>query len=468
MSARDLKATILPGLLSGARNGLPLEKIGAGDALQALSLTAQALRFDRPAPPRQFDVEEKVVDDRPIVALDLRKLLLRLLTPKNRTSLQAARVAHALSAANLRLYPLHLPLLDEFVRAHAEILGPEALAYAQREAPAEQKQNYFAPDQLTDETWMLATPAVRARYIMDRRVSDPAIARALVEAVWTTENADNRLRLLGAIREHLSEADQPFLAGLAKDRAPRVRELAQRLLARLPGFEGDNPALRNVLERIKAGKTGLVFKKPMLTLELPATVHKSMAAAWIRENFAGVGLDELARALSMTVGDMIEAAHKDAPMIFACFIMATEEKRFDAIDTIVRHITDIWDSVAASGLDELPAYTQSERIRWADIVVQPKAWTADTSFWNLTRLAQLLDGPVSDELMKQILNSKPWTNLLKDFSRLNADMIDTLSVLCPPAMRPTLRSHLAVIEPAKTGNAILFLDVMDKLETTHA
>jgi hypothetical protein len=35
-------------------------------------------------------------------------------------------------------------------------------------------------------------------------------------------------------------------------------------------------------------------------------------------------------------------------------------------------------------------------------------------------------------------------------------------------MRPTLRSHLAVIEPAKTGNATLFLDVMDKLEATHA
>lgn len=469
MVARELKASILPGLLSGARAGAGGTTINVSDPLQALSLTGQALRFDRPPQPAAFQAEEKVIDERPIVSHDIRILLLRLVYGKNSTSLLAAAVARALSAANLRLYPFHMSMLDMFVQAHAEILGPEALAFSQRETPFEQKQSYFAPDKLSDETWMLATPAIKARYIMERRVVDPVAARVLVEAVWGAENADSRLRLLGTFREHLSDADAPFLSGLAKDRAPRVRELAQKLLARLPGFEGDNPALRAVLERIKVGKSGLVFKKPALSLELPTTVQKPAAAAWVRENFTNVGMVELARALSIYPHDMIEAAHNDAFMTFACFIMVTEEKRFDMAETILaRHMGDVWDGIIASGLHELPAYTRAERLRWVDIAVQPRMWTADTSLWSLSRLVELLEGPASDTLFQRILGSKPWVASLKDPTRLSPEIIDGLAMLCPPAMRALLRAQLTDIDAAKTSSAILFLELMDILEATHA
>ena len=470
MTVQDIKAFILPRLLSGVRDGMPLERIGASTSLQALSLTGQAMRFDRPARPAQFLVEEGVEDGRRIIPDASRKLLIRLMTGKGPTSnMLAAAIARAMDVRSLRPHPFDLPKLEAFVKSHAEALGAEAMAFSQREAPAEQKQSYFAPDKLTDETWMLGTPAAKVSYVGARRAADPAAALALLEATWGVESADNRLRLLGTLRAELSDADAPFLTGLAKDRAPRVRELAQRLLARLPGAAGEDPALKAILERIGVGKSGLVFKKATISLELPATVQKPLAAAWVRENFSGISLIELAKALSIYPDDLVEAAHKDAFMTFACFVMATEDKRFDVTETIVvRHMGDVWDAIVASGMEELPGYSVEEKARWAEIAVQPRMWTADTPLWSLTRLVQLLDGPATATLMQRILGSKPWLALLKDPTRLVAEVVDALAVLCPSAMRPALRLQLAGIDPAKTNSANLFLDLIDTLEATHA
>ena len=75
---------------------------------------------------------------------------------------------------------------------------------------------------ITDDNWTEATPARRERYINERRRADPATARALVEAVWASETADMRLRLLGPLSVRLGPDDRAFLEGLAKDRAPKV------------------------------------------------------------------------------------------------------------------------------------------------------------------------------------------------------------------------------------------------------
>jgi hypothetical protein len=467
MTMRELKATVLPALLAGARAREAAASIDITDPLQALSLTGQALRFDRPPQPATFMVEEKIVDPRPFLPHKTRLLLLRVLAGRSQTPLAAA-VARALTAANVRLYSFHLTMLDQFVQAHAETLGPEAMAFAQREAPAEQKQGYFSPDQLTDETWMLATPAVKATYLAKRRATDPATAVALLEAIWGTENADVRLRLLGTLRTGLSEADAPFLNGLAKDRAPRVRELAQRLLARLPGFSGDDSALRAVLERIKAGKSGLVFKKATLTLEVPATIQQFDIPGWVGETFAGVDFSSLGKALSMTLEEMIDAAQKDAPMLLACLMMATEVKRIDLVGKAVSHARNAWADIMASGLDDLPGYGREERMRWADRVVQAGNWSEATSLWSLPKLLGLLDGSASAQLMRELLSSKAWITMRTDPARLTSDVVENLAVLCPPSMRPALRSEIAEFDGKINDNANLFLDLMDILEAQNA
>jgi len=466
----SLKTAILPKLLAGTRDGLPLDTIGATDALQALALTGQALCFGRPPYPAQFHVEESAADNAAIMPGVARKLLLRLLSGKNQASGQlSVAIVRKLAEKKFRLHPFDLPKLEAFVKNYAENLGAEALAFSERETPVAQKQNYFAPDRLSDENWMLATPAVKAGYISARRASDPGAARALVEAAWGTENADSRVRLLGTFREHLSEADAPFLKGLDKDRASRVRELAQRLLVRLPGFEGDNPALRAALERIKASKSGMIFKKTSLTLELPATVRDYTKMGWLNDTFGPVGLETLAGALSLSVDAMVAAAEKQSDLLVALLFMATQDRRLDVVKAITdRHLRDAWEAFSQLDSDMLADYSLEERQLWVDYVFHPDRWDAQTTPWTIRRLAQWLDGPATDRLFKDILQSKPWQSLHKDNARYDADMLDGMAIICPPAMRPALRNEFAALDPARSGNAILFLDLMDSLETAYA
>jgi hypothetical protein len=470
MTVSALKTAILPKRLAGARDGLPLDTIGVTDPLQALALAAQVLRFDRPVHPARFHVEEAVADSVAIMPDAARKLLIRLFSGKNQGSAQlSSMIVRKLAERKLRPHPFDLPKLEAFVKAHAQNLGAEALAFSEREKPAAQKQNYFAPDRLNDENWMLATPAIKAGYIGVRRATDREAARALVEAAWGTETADSRMRLLGALREHLSEADAPFLKSLEKDRALRIRALAQRLLAKLPGFEGDNPALREVLARIKVSKTGLVFKKTSLTLELPATVRDHTKMAWLNETFGPIGLDTLAGALSLSVDAMVAAAEKQSDLLFALLLMATQDKRLDVVKTITeRHLADGWAAFISKDAEALADYDPDMRRAWIGHVFRPNSWESDTTPLIIRHMAELLSAEATDGMFSDLLISKPWLALRRENARYEADVLDSAAVMCPPAMRPALRAELAALDPAKIGNAVLFLDLMDSLETAHA
>lgn len=470
MTLTGLKNEILPKLLSGTRAGLPLDTIGATDPLQALALAGQALRFDRPPQPGQFQIEGTIADQAAILPDAARKLLLRLLSGKNQASGQlSAAIVRKLAERRFRLHPFDLPRLEPFVKVHAENLGAEALAFCERETPVAQKQNYFAPDSLSDDTWMLATPAVKAGYISGRRASDPDAARAMVEAVWASENADSRLRLVAAFRKNLSETDAPFLRSLEKDRAPRVRELAQRLLVRLPGFEGDDPALRAALERIKLSKTGLIFKKAALTLDVPATVRDFTKMSWLNETFGPVGLDVLAGALSMTVDGLVAAAEKEGDLLAALLFMATQDKRLDVVKLITdRHLLNGWEAFSQLDSEMLADYTAEMRQLWVEHIFRPDRWLGDTLALAIRQMAQWLGAQTTENVFGDILRSKAWQVLRRDSGRFEADILDSMAIMCPSSMRSTLRAELTGLDPAKSSNAILFLDLMDSLETANA
>ncbi|MGO4569643.1 DUF5691 domain-containing protein [Rhizobium sp. 2YAF20] len=470
MSVSNLRNAILPKLLAGARDGLPLDAIGATDPLQALALAGQALRFDRPLPPAQFQVEDVVSDQAAILPDPSRVLFLRLLSGKNQASAQlSTAMVHALGDKKLRMHPFDLPKLEGFVKTHAQDLGAAALAFSQQETPVAQKQNYFAPDRLSDETWMLATPVAKSGYVAARRAIDPDAARALIEAVWLTESAESRLRLLGALRGNLSEKDAPFLKGLDKDRAPRVREMAQRLLVRLPGYEGDNPALRAALERVKVSKSGLIFKKAVLALELPATVKDLTKMRWLDDTFGSVGLDLLAASLSLSVDAMVAAAEKQGDLLTAFLFMATRDRRLDIVKVIAdRHLRNSWEAFSAFDAEMLTDYSPEMRQLWVEHIFQPDRWPAETSPWTIRLMAQWLEGQATENAFSAVLQSKPWRSLHKDSARYDANILDDIAVMCPSSMRSTLRSELAALDPVKCGNAFLFLDFMDSLETAYA
>src|SRR5262249_5675483 len=157
---------------------------------------------------------------------------------------------------------------------------------------------------------------------------------------------------------------------LEKDRAPRVRTLAAKFLSRL-GAGIENPALRACLERIKQSKSGLLRKRTMLALELPANVKDQAASRWILQTFTDISFGELASAFTIAEKELIEAAAKDEPLLLALALIATNERRLDLFELVVANLPQAWERMVEAGLGTLGTMTESECQRWQEIVVHP-------------------------------------------------------------------------------------------------
>ena len=94
-----------------------------------------------------------------------------------------------------------------------------------------------AGDGLTGESWDDFGPAGRAVALARLRRADPNSARTLLESRIGGEPAESRLRLVRILADGLSDDDRPMLETLLADRAPKVKALANSLLARL-GYGG--------------------------------------------------------------------------------------------------------------------------------------------------------------------------------------------------------------------------------------
>jgi hypothetical protein len=475
MIAKTLRSQVIPAFLAGTSRQ-PLRLQGelaalaaddpAGAALKALSLAGQALRFERPPAPPSFAVEEPVPDHRPILPNHLRRALLRLLGNKRPSDDLALALAWAFGRFKVRPHPFDLPRIDAFVRAHAEHLGPAAQQWAaqQTDSPAEPR-GYFDGDDLDETNWTKSTPARRARFIADLRRKDAAAARALVEPVFAQESADDRVRLLTALETGLSPADQPFFESLAKDRAPRVRSLAQRLLARITGHSGDHPALAACLERIRRSTTGLLRKRTALALELPATVKEHEAKGWIRSTFSEVSCEELARALQLTETEMIDAAEKDANLSLAFAIMATQDRRFDLLEQLTAaQLADAWEQLSLCGPLDLEVMTAGERQRWAAILIRPCGAKPPAQQFAWSWLHRALEGPAPDLLVESVLRSPGWLYKLLEEGKAGAEWLELLAAICPPSPRPRLRSLLGMLDPSLTLTALPLLDIVETIE----
>lgn len=475
VNAKTLKAQALPALLAGTgRQPLSfagdLAELASNDAasasLNVLSLTAMALRLDRPQPPEQFNAETDIHDDRPILPDPMRRILIRLLREKKSGEDLQRSLAWAFARCRARPHPFDLPRMDGFARAYAEHLGLTAQHWAaQREDANAPPQSYFDAEALDDTTWSKAPLAQRARFIADRRRENAQAARELVEAVWNQENADARVRLLMAMETGLNASDQPFLEGLAKDRAPRVRSLAQRFLARLTGVGAENPALKACLERIQRSTTGLLKKRVTLKLELPATVKEHEARGWIRQAFSEVSCDELAGALGIAEKAMIEAAEKDEKLLLALALMATEDRRLDLLEEITAsRLKDAWEQMSQCGSQDLSLMPVEERLRWAEILIRPYAGKLPESTFAWIWLHRSLEGPAPELLFEPLLRSPRALDDLLDEKKDGPERVELLAALCPGSLRDRLRTRLTPLDATLTVTALPLLEILDSLE----
>jgi hypothetical protein len=428
--------------------------------LEVLSLMGQALRFESPTTPDSFMVEPEIKDERKIVADSLRRPLVRLFTAKNVTEHPAHALARTLERLRLRPHPFDLPLIDGFVRSNAERLGPTAQHWADRRKSDSETRNYFDPELLDESNWAQATLSRRVRYLEQRRRDGADAARTLLESTWGQESADARLRFLQTLQTGLSTTDQPFLNTLEDDRAPRVRALAARFLARL-GASGESPALRACLERIKQSKGGLIRKRTSLQLELPANVKDQAASRWILQTITDVSFRELASAFKLTEEELIEAASKDGPLLLALALIATIDIRLDLLELVAAQLPSAWEKMVESGLDTLGTMGDPERQRWQEVIVHPYRKDLPTSYHLWDWLHRITDAQAPAAVMSTVLHAK----LLKKIPEHECVVwFELLTAICPPAQRYELRQQLADFDQSVTVTPVALLDILDGME----
>ena len=478
MNLAALKSEALQAFLVGAARSRPdfARLIGADGAdakadLKAAALLAQALRFERPAPPSGYAILETPVGRRAFVAETLRAPLVRLVgDDKFAVSPQddlALGVALALERSRLSPHPFDFHRLEGFLRAHADRLGAEAQEWLDRGGKQEAKRGYFDLEVLSDDNWTDAPPARRARFLEERRRADPGAARALLEAIWPQEGAEIRLRLLQALRVGLGPEDQPFLESLAQDRAPKVRELAARLLTRLPDAGAENAALKDLLSRVKKTTTGVFRKRTLLALELPATVVKGDWIGWLVDAFAEIELDEFAAALQLSPEAAIAAATEDTALSAAFALMSARARRFDLLAEIARAESAPYLLLGRGAYGEDVIVSADDGAVFAEAVFQPgprpQGHEISRTLGNLFRLIKTPVGAVAFDRM------------LADAGKQRSDageavavaLLTPLVALAPPERRAAARAF-AEQRAEKPERFFAYLDLIEALEGNAA
>jgi len=467
MSPTIFKTEALPSLLAGvARQPLP-PQLGTNPkaALHALSLTGQALRFERPGVPAQFALEPVVEDDRSLLSDSLRRPFLRLLAGKNVTEHPTLAIARVMDELRLRPHPFDLPRIDTFVRRHAEQLGATAQHWARSKDDTAETAGYYDRDLLDETNWTQTTLGRRAGFLEALRRTDANHARTLLEAVWQQDKADARARLLQAMQIGLSSSDQPFLEGLQKDRSPRVRQTAKRLLAKLGVTSTENLAVNAALERITRKETGLLRKRHVLKLELPTTAKEQVAPIWIREAFAEVTLEELTQALSLNEAELVEASAKDTNLLVALALIATVDNRLDLFASIIDHLPNAWELISFSGLQDFGAMTRAERLRWAEILIRPYGRKLPWGYTEWSWLHKMLEGPAPELLIQNALGSD-WADHPKGTGAHTQFWMEVVASLCPASQRQALRARLEAFDTVHTSTALPLLHLLDALENS--
>jgi hypothetical protein len=452
--------------------------------LTALALLGQRLRFRRRRPLPRWSAPSPIEDPRKIVPDEARPLIRRLVDGQRGSATDVAAVALAdiCDRRQLRPHPFDLPRMGAFAKAHRDCLGPYAVAWASRgERSEERPGSYFEADSIDPTNWTSARPAARVAFIAAMRAHEPDRARALVEASFATDPAPVRARLLDALGYGLSAADAAFLEGLAKDRAPNVRDGAQRLLDRIPGTASAQGRLRDLLSRTKISTSGLLRRRKVLALELPANLQQPSSPAsaiatarrWAVDSYAGLGLDAMAAAFELSLADMIAAASGDAPLLALFARQASLEFRFDVLAGIVReYAADAWIDAIGAGVGSIPELHEDATIeRWCKAAVAPELWPALPSPTDLERLYRFLRRPLPQEQARALLRSRALALRASEHGSPGAlgMLCLAIAVLVPAALRSELRASLSSHPPEDTSRVALFLDcaaLLDPPENT--
>ena len=158
-----------------------------------------------------------------------------------------------------------------------------------------------------EQIWQEGSVAQRVSLLEAERETDPATARARLEASLKELNAKERAPMVAALHAGLSMDDEPLLEKLLADRSKEVRENAAQLLTRLPASAHSlriTAWLQTMLSRDDKGEWQIEpptegnkdWERDGIALQLPAYV-KGERAWWLQQLVALAPIDFWRQAL---------------------------------------------------------------------------------------------------------------------------------------------------------------------------
>jgi Family of unknown function (DUF5691) len=149
--------------------------------------------------------------------------------------------------------------------------------------------------------WLHLDTPRRVTLLDSLRRTDPTLARELVDSTWDTDTAKDRTRYVETFRAGLADADADFLDRCLDDRSKGVREVALRLLDRLPR----SARAERMRERLRPLLSVQGRARKTLAVELPddpdqsarrdglspAQHPGSARARWLQQIVAGAPLE---------------------------------------------------------------------------------------------------------------------------------------------------------------------------------
>lgn len=161
-----------------------------------------------------------------------------------------------------------------------------------------------------EQIWQEGSIAQRVSLLESERGSDPAKARARLEASLKELNAKERAPMVAALHQGLSMDDEPLLEKLLADRSKEVRENAAQLLTRLPASAHSQRMagwLQAMLSQDTKGDWQIEpptegnkeWERDGITLQLPAYV-KGERAWWLQQLVALTPLEFWQQTLQKT------------------------------------------------------------------------------------------------------------------------------------------------------------------------
>jgi hypothetical protein len=193
------------------------------------------------------------------------------------------------------------------------------------------------------EEWQTGTLEQRRVALSAWRQREPDAARQALAASWASEAPEHRAALLPCLAINLDRGDEAFLEQALADRRKEVRQVAQGLLASLPGSSLSQRMLARLAPALHL--TRPLLGKARFEITLPAERDKAMQrdgvgsgsyprvgekAGWLADMVAAVGPEHWLSEFQLTPGECLAlAAESDFLAALLCGWTTALQRRLD-------------------------------------------------------------------------------------------------------------------------------------------